>query len=391
MSSARSAFEARADAAIEEIRAEGRYKQLRPLASPMGPVATVEGREVIVLCSNDYLGLADHPEVVEAGIKALRDFGAGTASVRFICGTFTPHLELEAALAELVGAEAALSFVSCWTANEALFPTVVSPGDTIVSDALNHASIIDSIRQTRDVTRSIYPHGDLDALDGALAAADPAGIAWVVTDGVFSMEGDAAALPELAARCAHHGAMLVVDDSHGLGVLGPTGRGTAEHFGMLGVPDVITGTLGKALGGAAGGFVAGPSRLVELLVQRARPSLFSNALPVTVAVSATKAIEILRREPERVARAAANSEALRDGLSRLGFEVERAPSAIVPIILGEADKVERASARLLELGVLVVGFSYPVVPKGAARLRLQASAALTDEHVGAALEAFSKL
>ncbi|MCU1490607.1 MAG: kbl, partial [Acidimicrobiaceae bacterium] len=374
-----------------ETRAAGRYKVLRPLMGPIGPVAHLEGREVIVLCSNDYLGLAAHPEVVEAGARALYEYGAGTASVRFICGTLDIHARLEAALAELVGTEATLSFVSCWNANEALFPTVVAPGDTIISDSLNHASIIDSVRQVRGAERTVFAHGDLGALADALERAPAGGVSWVVTDGVFSMEGDAAPLPEIGALCRSHGAVLVVDDSHGLGVLGATGRGTAEHFSMLGQLDVVTGTLGKALGGAAGGFVAGPARLIELLTQRARPSLFSNALPATVAGSAGKAVEILLREPERVERTRRNAERLRRGLSALGFQVEEAPSAIVPIILGEATEVERCSARLLELGVLVVGFSFPVVPEGAARLRLQASAALTHEHVEAALEAFARL
>ena len=384
-------FDRRAGTALDGLRAAGQYKELRAISGPMGPVASIGGREVIVLCSNDYLGLANHPDVVAAGIKGLRSHGAGTASVRFICGTLDVHERLERAVAGLVGTPAALSFVSCWTANEALFPTVTAPGDTVISDALNHASIIDAVRQTRGVERKIYPHNDLAELEAALTSADPGGVRWVVTDGVFSMEGDLAPLPEILDLCRAHEAIVVVDDSHGIGVLGAAGRGAPEHFGLLGQIDVITGTLGKALGGAAGGFVGASERLVELLVQRARPSLFSNALPATVACSATRAIEILLAEPERVARLHDNTARLRQGLRKLGFSCPDGASAIIPIILGDAHKVEAASRRLYELGVLVVGFSFPVVPEGQARLRVQASAALEDAHLDAALEAFGQL
>ena len=388
---ARDVFDRRAAGIVDELRGAGQYKELRAISGPMGPVATIGGREVIVLCSNDYLGLANHPDVVAAGIEGLASHGAGTASVRFICGTLDVHDRLERAVAGLVGTPAALSFVSCWNANEALFPTVTAPGDTIVSDALNHASIIDAVRQTRGVDRKIYAHNDMAELEAALASADPGGLRWVVTDGVFSMEGDLAPLPEIVRLCRAHDAVVVVDDSHGIGVLGAAGRGTPEHFGILGEVDVVTGTLGKALGGAAGGFVAASERLIELLVQRARPSLFSNALPATVACSATRAIEILLAEPERVGRLRRNATRLRTGLRGLGFECHDAESAIIPIVLGDAHKVETASARLFELGVLVVGFSYPVVPEGRARLRIQASAALEERHLDAVLAAFAKL
>jgi glycine C-acetyltransferase len=388
---ARDVFDRRAAGIVDQLRGAGQYKELRAISGPMGPVATIGGREVIVLCSNDYLGLADHPDVVAAGIEGLASHGAGTASVRFICGTLDVHDRLERAVAGLVGTPAALSFVSCWNANEALFPTVTAPGDTVISDALNHASIIDAVRQTRGVDRKIYAHNDMAELEAALASADPSGLRWIVTDGVFSMEGDLAPLPEIVRLCRAHDAVVVVDDSHGIGVLGAAGRGTPEHFGILGEVDVVTGTLGKSLGGAAGGFVAASERLIELLVQRARPSLFSNALPATVACSATRAIEILLAEPERVGRLRRNATRLRTGLRGLGFECHDAESAIIPIVLGDAHKVEAASARLFELGVLVVGFSYPVVPEGRARLRVQASAALEERHLDAVLEAFAKL
>jgi glycine C-acetyltransferase len=329
--------------------------------------------------------------VVEAGIDGLRSHGAGTASVRFICGTLDVHLELEAMIADLLGTTAALTYVSCWNANGALFPTVVAPGDSVISDALNHASIIDSVRQTAGAQRSVYAHADLADLERLLAAAPADGVRWVVTDGVFSMEGDLAPLPELVGLCEAYDALLVVDDSHGIGVLGETGRGTAEHFGLLDRVDVVTGTLGKSLGGAAGGFVAASEAIIDLLQQRSRPSLFSNALPATVATSAAAAIRVMRREPQRVARLHANAVRLRDGLRSLGFDCEDSPGAIIPIILGDAAVVQRCSERLFELGVLVVGFSYPVVPHGAARLRVQASAALTDEHIDRALAAFAQL
>jgi glycine C-acetyltransferase len=384
-------FAARHREVIDELRAAGQYKRLRSLSGPIGAGATVDGRDVIVLCSNDYLGLANHPEVVAAAVAGIESYGAGTASVRFICGTLDAHRELETQLADLAGTAAALTYVSCWNANGALFPTVVAPGDVVLSDALNHASIIDSVRQANGAQRSVYVHSDLADLERLLASMPTEGVRWVVTDGVFSMEGDLAPLPGLVELCERYDAMLVVDDSHGIGVLGATGRGTAEHFGLLGRIDVITGTLGKALGGAAGGFVAGSDALVELLVQRSRPSLFSNALPATVATSAAAAIAVMEREPDRVARLHANAGRLRAGLRRLGYDCEDAPSAIIPIVLGDAREVERCSARLFELGVLVVGFSFPVVPKGAARLRVQASAALTDEQIDQSLDAFAQL
>jgi glycine C-acetyltransferase len=389
--SAREEFARRSGSVIDDLRKSGQYKALHTVSSPMGPVATIDGREVIVLCSNDYLGLANDPRVVEAGIEGLQTRGAGTASVRFICGTFDVHHEIERTIAELSAAESALTFVSCWNANEALFPTVMAAGDTVISDALNHASIIDAIRQSRDVERKIYAHSDLAELEAALKGASTSGIRWVATDGVFSMEGDLAPLPEILELCRNYDALLVVDDSHGVGVVGATGHGTAEHHGVTGSVDVTTGTLGKALGGAAGGYVASSAEMIELLIQRARPSLFSNALPATVARSARRAIEILNKEPERVGRLRHNAARIRAGLRKLGYEIEDSASAIVPIILGDAVKVERASAKLFESGVLVVGFSYPVVPVGKARLRIQASAGLTDELVDQVISAFATL
>jgi len=278
-------------AELDALRDARTYKHFLTLESAQGPVVRMEGRgDVIVLSSNNYLGLAGHPEVVEAGIEGLRRYGAGTASVRFICGTFEPHLALERALADLSGTEAALSYVSCWNANEAVIPSLTDDTTVILTDALNHASLIDAIRLSRPASKVIYPHSDMGALRDGLAAAPRDARKLVVTDGVFSMEGDLAKLPEIVELAREFDAVVIVDDSHGVGVLGETGRGTVEHYGLLGEVDVITGTLGKALGGAAGGYVAASAEVCDVLAQRSRPQLFSNALPPTVACSALRAV-----------------------------------------------------------------------------------------------------
>lgn len=381
---------------LDELHRAGTYKRLRYLAAPMGPVTTIEGvGEVLVFCANNYLGLSNDPEVVEAGMEGLRKYGAGTSSVRFICGTFACHREVEERIAAFLGTEAALTFTSCWNANEGLFATIAEQGDAIVSDELNHASIIDAGRLARQATRKVYAHNDLAALETALAGVQSSPVKLVVTDGVFSMEGDIAKLPEMVALCRRFGATLVVDDSHGLGVLGAGGRGVHEHYGLPArAPDgidIITGTLGKTLGGGVGGFVAGPRNVVDYLVQRSRPHLFSNALPPAMACTASKAIEIVQREPQRVARLQANVQRMRSGLRALGYEVRESPTAIVPIIVGETAKAIQYSNRLLEMGVFVIGFGFPVVPEGEARLRVQMSAAHTAEHIDRALAAFRRL
>jgi glycine C-acetyltransferase len=386
-------FDSRTHELLQSLASARQLKSFYHVMGPLGATATIEGRgEVIVLCSNNYLGLANHPEVVRAGIAGLEKYGAGTASVRFICGTLDCHRQIERAIAQFVGTEAALTYGSCWNANEAVFPTLVGPDDVILSDALNHASIIDSIRLvSKAIPREIYEHSDLNALEARLKQHAGKACRWVVTDGVFSMEGDVARLPELAALCRQYQALLVVDDSHGVGVLGARGRGTPEHFGLLGQIDLLTGTLGKALGGAAGGYVAAAPQVIELLQQRARPSLFSNALPATVACSARRAIEIVEREPDRVARLHANVRRLRDGLARLGFQLHDSPTAIIPIMIGDEAEAIAKSRRLFDLGILVIGFGFPVVPKGQARLRVQVSAALTESHLQQALDAFAQL
>jgi glycine C-acetyltransferase len=382
-------------AELDRFRADRVYKTLNHLESPQAARVRMEGRgEVIILSSNNYLGLSNEPAVVEAGRRALDAFGAGTASVRFICGTFTVHRELERACARLVGTESALSFVSCWNANEALPATVLSADDLVLSDQLNHASIIDGIRLAKSITKcqtGVYAHADLADLDARLAAATDRRIRMVITDGIFSMEGSIADLPGLLEVCRKHDAILVVDDSHGTGVLGRTGRGTAEHHGVLGEVDVITSTLGKALGGAAGGFVAGSAQLTDYLTQRGRPQLFSNALPCTVAGSALAAVEFLEAHPERVATLRDNAAWFREGLLALGFRPLPGETPIIPVILGETAAAIRMSERLLEEGVFVTGFGFPVVPQGEARVRCQISAAHTRDDLEEALGAFGKV
>jgi glycine C-acetyltransferase len=379
-------------AELDRLREAGTYKRFNTLSSPQGPLVQMEGRgEVLVLSSNNYLGLADRREVVEAGIEGLRRYGAGTASVRFICGTFEPHLELERELGELVGTEAALTYVSCWNANEAAIPSLTDDSTVILSDELNHASIIDAVRLAKPARKAVYKHSDMDDLRAHLDLLEPGQRALVLTDGVFSMEGDLARLPEIVELVRAYDATLVVDDSHGTGVVGATGRGVAEHFGLLGEVDVITSTLGKALGGAAGGFVAASEEVCDILAQRSRPQLFSNALPPTVACSALEAVRVLRREPELVAKLHRQTAHFRERLREIGFEPLDGDAAIVPIIVGETAFAIRFSERLLEEGVFVTGFGYPVVPEGTARIRVQMSAAIDEKHMNRALTAFEKV
>jgi glycine C-acetyltransferase len=332
--------------------------------------------------------------VVRAGREALDRFGAGTGSVRFICGTFTVHRDLEAALARLVGCESSLTYVSCWNANEGLCPALLAEQDVVISDQLNHASIIDAIRLAKAITKcqtAVYKHSDMADLEDKLRAARGARTRLIFTDGVFSMEGDLARLPDILALARRYDAVVAMDDSHATGVMGKTGRGTAEHFGMLGDVHIITSTLGKALGGAAGGFTAGPASLTDYLTQRSRPQLFSNALPPTVAGSALAAVRTLEAHPELVTRLHENARYFRDRLSELGFKPLPGETPIVPVILGETAQAIRMSDLLLEQGVFVTGFGYPVVPQGQARVRCQLSAAHTRDDLDFALSAFKKV
>ena len=388
-------LERRLEEALEGFVRDGVYKRLNYLDSPQAARVTMEGRgEVIILSSNNYLGLSNQPEVVAAGKAALDRYGAGTASVRFICGTFTIHRALEHACARLVGTPASLSFVSCWNANEAFPGTLLTEHDVIISDQLNHASIIDGIRLAKAITRcrsAVYRHGDLADLEAKLEAERGDRVRMVVTDGIFSMEGSIAPLPDLVELCRRHDAVLVVDDSHATGVLGARGRGTAEHFGLVGEVDIITSTLGKALGGAAGGFVAAAASVCDYLTQRARPQLFSNALPPTVAASSLAAIEYLEAHPARVATLQQNARYFRERLLELGFRPLAGETPIIPVILGETAAAIRMSDLLLKEGVFVTGFGYPVVPQGEARVRCQISAAHTREDLDEALAAFQRV
>lgn len=386
-------FDQRCQELIQSFEQSGQLKPFYELTSPMRPVVNIKDKgEVLVLCSNNYLGLADHPLVRAAALQGIEEYGAGTASVRFICGTLACHRRLEEKIAGFVGTESALTYVSCWNANEAVFPTLAGPDDILLSDELNHASIIDGCRLvSKSVQKLVYKHSDLADLELKLQAAHGKACRWVITDGVFSMEGDVARLPELVALCQKYDALLFVDDSHGVGVLGETGRGTPEHFGLLGQVDILTGTLGKALGGAAGGYVAAKKHVIEVLEQRARPSLFSNALPATVAYSARAAIEVLESDPGLMRKLRDNVAALRTGFANLGFECPPSPTAIIPIMIGDEADAIRKSKRLFEMGVMVIGFGFPVVPKGAARLRVQVSAALEPQHIQQTLDAFAKL
>ena len=387
-------FQSSLEARLQQLRDDRVYKQLNHLASPQAARVQMEGRgEVLILSSNNYLGLCAEPAVIEAGIDGLRRFGAGTGSVRFICGTFTVHRELEVALARFVGTEASMSYVSAWNANEGLTATVVEDGDFVCSDALNHASIIDSIRLAKSITKcqtAVYRHADLDDLRAKLVAAKGARRRMVWSDGIFSMEGSIAPLPDLVQVCRDHDAILVIDDSHATGVLGATGRGTAEHFGMLGEVDIITSTLGKALGGAAGGFVAGSAALCDYLTQRSRPQLFSNALPPTVAASALASVEFIEQHPERVQALRHNARYFREQIIEAGFTPLAGETPIVPIIVGETSTAIQMSELLLGEGVFVTGFGFPVVPQGHARIRCQVSAAHTRDDLDEAIRAIVK-
>ncbi len=380
---------------LDGFRRDGIYKRLNYIESPQAPRVTMEGRgEVIILSSNNYLGLSNEPRVVEAAKDSLDRFGAGTASVRFICGTFTVHRELEGELAGFVGTDASLSYPSCWNANEGLFATVAGADDVVISDQLNHASIIDAMRLAKAIVKcqtTVYRHSDMDDLKAKLEAAKDKRTRFVVTDGVFSMEGDIAKLAEIVELARQYDAVVVLDDSHATGVLGPTGRGTPEHTGVLGEVDIITSTLGKALGGAAGGFTASSEALVDYLIQRARPQLFSNALPCTVAASALAAVRHLRSHPELVARLRENTSYFREQLVTRGFKPLEGDTPIIPVILGETARAIQMSEMLLDAGVFVTGFGYPVVPKGEARVRCQISAAHTREDLDQALEAFTEV
>jgi glycine C-acetyltransferase len=376
---------------LSEMREQGVLKRLQHILGMQGPVVELEDYgETVNLCSNNYLGLCDTPEVVESVREGAARYGAGTSSVRFICGTFDVHRELENRIADFLETEASVTFTSCWNANEGLFAPLLDESDALISDELNHASIIDGIRLCK-AQRRIYRHMDMDSLREALESSRDARHRLVITDGVFSMEGEIAPLPEIRELCDRYDAIMAIDDSHATGVLGDTGRGTPEHFGMHGEIDIVTSTLGKALGGMAGGFVASSREVVEYLVQRSRTQLFTNAIPPHSACGALAAIDHLEAHPELVTRLRENTAYFREHLQALGYRPIEGETPIIPVIIGETSDAISLSRKLLDEGVFVIGFGFPVVPHGVARIRCQISAAHTREHLDRALGALERV
>jgi glycine C-acetyltransferase len=381
------------EAELQRIRDAGLWKSERVLASPQGPEVTLaDGRRVLVFCANNYLGLSSHPRVIEAAHRALDTHGFGLSSVRFICGTQDLHQALERRIAEFVGAEDAILYAACFDANGGVFEPLLGEADAIVSDELNHASIIDGIRLCK-AKRWRYRNNDLADLARCLAEADAAGCPQklVVTDGVFSMDGTIANLKGIVELAERHRALVMVDDCHATGFVGPSGGGTPELHGVRGRVDIITGTLGKALGGALGGFTAARREIVAMLRQRSRPYLFSNSLPPAVVGASLAVLDLLRGSRELRDRLAANTQRFRAGLAAAGFELKPGEHPIVPIMLHDERLAHEFAARLLEEGIYVIGFSHPVVPRGKARIRVQLSAAHTFEHVDRALAAFAEV
>ncbi len=372
---------------IAGLRAAGTYKTERVLEGPTGARIRVDGREVLLLTSNNYLGFANHPRVVAAARAAVERWGNGLGSVRFICGTQRLHKELEATISRFFGTEDTLLYMSCWNANEGLFQPLLLEEDAVLTDALNHASIIDGIRLCK-AKRFIVPHGDLGAVETALKDAQPCRRRLLITDGVFSMEGETGPLRELADLCDRWGTTLVVDDSHATGVLGKTGRGTAEHLGVSDRIPIHTSTLGKAMGSAAGGFVTGPAPVVDLLRQRSRTTLFSNALPPAVAASSLEAFRMLMEDPSPVRTLQRNAVTFRTKMKTAGFRIPEGIHPIVPVIVGDTAKALSMSDALFRKGIYVSGFGFPVVPQGHARLRCQISALHTDADLDEAVRAF---
>ncbi|HKD18215.1 MAG TPA: glycine C-acetyltransferase [Thermoanaerobaculia bacterium] len=375
---------------MAELRKAGTYKEELVLQSAQGPRVKVAGREVVMLTSNNYLGFANHPRIREAQKKAVDRWGAGLGSVRFICGTQELHKELEAEIASFFGCDDAILYMTCWAANEGLFAAVLDEADGLYSDELNHASIIDGVRLSK-AKRYRAPHGDLAALDKMLSEDTTSRYKLYITDGVFSMEGEEANLRECVRVCAQRNAVLAVDDSHATGILGKTGRGTAEEQGVFGNVPITTGTLGKAMGSAAGGFVTGPKALVETLRQRSRTYLFSNSLPPAVAAGSLESFRLLKEDTGPVAKLRDNAAYYRKALSDSGFKIPHGTHPIVPVIVGDTAKALAMGKALFEEGVYVSGFGFPVVPQGHARLRCQVSAAHERADLDKAVDAFKKV
>ena len=378
-------------AEAEAIKDAGLFKSERVIASPQDAVITLsDGTEVINFCANNYLGLANSETLVNVAKGALDSYGYGMASVRFICGTQTVHKALESEISSFLGTEDTILYSSCWDANGGLFETVLGPEDAIISDALNHASIIDGVRLCK-AARYRYANNDMGDLRTQLEAAKDARFKMIATDGVFSMDGVIANLPAICDLADEYGAIVMVDDSHAVGFIGPNGGGTPDYWGVTDRVDVVTGTFGKALGGASGGYTSGPKELVAMLRQRSRPYLFSNSLAPVIGATTIQAIHQLRDSAERRERVAANATRFRDGMSAVGFELAGEGHPIIPVMLGDAKVASHMADLLLEEGVYVIGFSFPVVPRGEARIRTQMSAAHTDDHIDKAIAAFTKI
>lgn len=379
-----------AEQQLADIRAAGLYKTERQILSPQGTEIRVAQGEVINLCANNYLGLANHPDVKQAAADGLKEYGYGMASVRFICGTQSLHRQLEQAVSTFLGTDDTILYSSCFDANGGLFETLLDERDSIISDALNHASLIDGIRLCK-AARLRYAHADMAELEARLVESASSRVRMIATDGVFSMDGDLAKLDRIVELADRYDAAVVVDDSHATGVLGKGGRGIPDHFGVADKVDLITSTLGKALGGAAGGFTTGRKELIELLRQRSRPYLFSNSLPPVIAAAALKTVKLVAQGDHLRATLKENAAFLRSRLTALGFTLVPGDHPIIPVMLGEARLAAQMADRLLQEGIYVVGFSYPVVPKGQARIRLQLSAAHSRTQLERAAAAFSKV
>ncbi|WP_170445312.1 glycine C-acetyltransferase [Ruegeria arenilitoris] len=375
---------------LSQIKAEGLYKTERMITSPQSGEITVGGRQVINLCANNYLGLADHPALIEAAKNAMEPKGFGMASVRFICGTQDIHRELEQRLAKFLGKDDSILFAACFDANGGLFEPLLGPEDAIISDSLNHASIIDGVRLCK-AKRYRYMNNDMNDLEAWLKQAreDGARHIMIATDGVFSMDGYLANLPRIRELADKYDAVLMVDDCHATGFMGPRGAGTPDHFGVE--VDILTGTLGKALGGAIGGYIAGPQPVIDLLRQRARPYLFSNSLPPSIVAAGLEAIRLVEEGDMLRKQLFGNAKYWRAGLEKLGFDLLPGEHPIIPVMLGEAQLAQDMAARLFDEGVYVSGFFFPVVPRGQARIRTQMNAALTRDELDRALAAFGKV
>ena len=380
----------RLSATLGEIEEAGLYKEERVIETPQGAAVHVDGKEVLIFCANNYLGLANDERLVAAAKKGLDDWGLGLSSVRFICGTQTIHKELEAKIAEFLGMDDAILYAACFDANGGLFETLLGPEDAIISDALNHASIIDGIRLSK-AKRFRYAHSDMAELERCLNEAKDARTRLIATDGVFSMDGSVANLPEICDLAEKYDALVMIDECHATGFFGPTGRGTVEHHGVEGRVDIITSTLGKALGGASGGFTTGRQEIIDLLRQRSRPYLFSNTVAPTIVTASIACLDLLSETSELCEKLHRNTKWFRRAMTDAGFDIKPGEHPIVPIMLGDARLASQMAADLLGEGIYVIGFSFPVVPQGEARIRVQLSAAHEEKHLERAVEAFVKV